>query len=186
MSDVAEHASLAPEILARGVRIKLALDIGEREAARRLRRAVFCAEQNVFQEDDGDATDAIAMPIVAVLERDEGWREIIGTVRIHESSPGVWHGSRLAVARQARRVGSVGSGLIRLAVCTAHAHGCHTFLAQVQSQNAPLFHRLHWHTLAEIEVHGLPHHLMQADLSFYPPISDGDVGFVVGREERTP
>ncbi|MFX5718728.1 hypothetical protein ABTE23_22140, partial [Acinetobacter baumannii] len=60
MSDVAEHASLAPEILARGVRIKLALDTGEREAARRLRRAVFCAEQNVFQEDDGDATDAIA------------------------------------------------------------------------------------------------------------------------------
>jgi putative N-acetyltransferase (TIGR04045 family) len=89
------------------------------------------------------------------------------------------------VAQHARRIGSVGSGLIRLAVCTAHAHGCHTFLAQVQSQNAPLFRRLHWQTLAEIEVHGLPHHLMQADLAFYPPISDGDVGFIVGGRARS-
>jgi len=187
MSDVAEKVSVAPEVLPHTVRIKLALDKSEREEARRLRRAVFCTEQGVFQEDDTDAIDSIAMPIVAVLERADGWREIVGTVRIHESSPGVWHGSRLAVAQHARRIGSVGSGLIKLAVSTAHAHGCHTFLAQVQSQNAPLFRRLHWHTLAEIEVHGLPHHQMQADLSFYPPISDGDVGFIVGgREERKP
>lgn len=187
MSDVAEKTALAHEVQAKGVRIKLALDRWEREEARRLRRDVFCAEQGVFCDDDTDAIDDIAMPIVAVLEHDDGCREVVGTVRIHESAPGVWHGSRLAVAQHARRIGSVGSGLIKLAVSTAHAHGCHTFLAQVQSQNAPLFRRLRWHTLAEIEVHGLPHHQMQADLNFYPPISDGDLGFLMGgREERRP
>ncbi|MBG7620040.1 histone acetyltransferase [Herbaspirillum sp. AP02] len=188
MSDVVEKALApvtAPAPSAPVVRIKLALDKWEREQARQLRREVFCAEQGVFQDDDTDAIDAIAMPIVAVMEAPDGSRSVVGTVRIHESAPGVWHGSRLAVAQHARRIGSVGSGLIRLAVCTAHAHGCHTFLAQVQSQNAPLFRRLHWQTLAEIEVHGLPHHQMQADLAFYPPISDGEQGFLTGqREER--
>lgn len=188
MSDVVEKAVAAVTALAPSapvVRIKLALDKWEREQARQLRREVFCAEQGVFQDDDTDAIDAIAMPIVAVMEAPDGSRSVVGTVRIHESVPGVWHGSRLAVAQHARRIGSVGSGLIRLAVCTAHAHGCHTFLAQVQSQNAPLFRRLHWQTLAEIEVHGLPHHQMQADLAFYPPISDGERGFLAGqREER--
>ncbi|WP_034298764.1 MSMEG_0567/Sll0786 family nitrogen starvation N-acetyltransferase [Herbaspirillum sp. RV1423] len=167
--------------IARHVRIKLALTPWEREACRRLRREVFCAEQGIFQDDDADAIDAVAMPIAALLEADDGSREVVGTVRIHASEAGVWHGSRLAVAQHARRIGSVGSGLIKLAVGTAHAHGCHTFLAQVQSQNVPLFRRLHWDSLSEIEVHGRAHHLMQADLGFYPPISDGEVGFVLER-----
>lgn len=162
------------------VRVKLALTAWERQEARRLRREVFCVEQGLFRGDDTDHIDAVAMPIVAVLEAADGGREVVGTVRIHEPQPGVWHGSRLAVAQHARRIGSIGSGLIKLAVSTAHAHGCHTFLAQVQSQNAPLFHRLHWNTLSEIEIHGRPHHLMQAELDFYPPISDGDLGFLVG------
>ncbi|WP_112068390.1 MSMEG_0567/Sll0786 family nitrogen starvation N-acetyltransferase [Herbaspirillum rubrisubalbicans] len=193
MSDVIESTTAlvqktpAPLALSQGVRIKLALEPWERESARRLRRDVFCTEQGVFQDDDADAIDAIAMPIVAVMEGSDGSRTVVGTVRIHESAPGVWHGSRLAVAQHARRIGAVGSGLIKLAVCTAHAHGCHTFLAQVQSQNAPLFQRLHWHTLSEIEVHGLPHHLMQAELDFYPPISDGEQGFLVQpRQEPQP
>ncbi|WDZ94175.1 GNAT family N-acetyltransferase [Herbaspirillum sp. WKF16] len=184
MAELADKIALAAqETPAQAVRIKLALGKWEREEARRLRRDVFCAEQGIFRDDDTDEIDAIAMPIVAVLEAADGSREVVGTVRIHEPAPGVWHGSRLAVAQHARRIGSIGSGLIRLAVSTAHAHGCHTFLAQVQSQNAPLFRRLHWNTLSEIEIHGRPHHVMQAELPFYPPISDGDVGFLVGRRE---
>ncbi|WP_198361781.1 MSMEG_0567/Sll0786 family nitrogen starvation N-acetyltransferase [Herbaspirillum sp. meg3] len=187
MNDIADKISLVVQdapariAIAQQVRIKLALTPWEREETRRLRRDVFCTEQGIFRDDDADAIDAVAMPIVALLEDGDGSREAVGTVRIHEPSPGVWHGSRLAVAQHARRIGSVGSGLIRLAVSTAHAHGCQTFLAQVQSQNVPLFRHLHWHSLSELDIHGRAHHLMQADLDFYPPISDGDVGFVLAR-----
>lgn len=163
------------------VRVKLAMTSWERHATRQLRRAVFCEEQGIFDGDDTDAIDVLALPIAAVISQPGQPDEVVGTVRIHETEPGVWYGSRLAVAQHARRIGSVGSGLIRLAVGTAHAHGCKTFLAQVQSQNVPLFRRLHWDTLAEIDVHGRPHHLMQADLAHYPPIVDGDVGFIVKR-----
>lgn len=165
----------------RSVRIKLATTGEEREATRRLRRAVFCDEQGIFKGDDFDAIDLLAVPIAAVLSRPGLPDEVVGTVRIHQSEPGVWHGSRLAVARLARGFGSVGSGLIKLAVSTAHARGCTTFLAQVQSQNVPLFQRLHWTSLAQIDVHGQPHHLMQADLAHYPPIDDGATGFLLTR-----
>ena len=161
------------------VRIKLATTRYEREAAKRLRRAVFCDEQGLFEGDDTDEIDQRAYPIAAILCTLNMPDEVVGTVRIVESQPGVWHGSRLAVARHARRIGSVGTGLINLAVRTAHAHGCKTFLAQVQSQNVPLFEKLHWTSITEINVHGRPHHLMQADLNFYPPMHDGDIGFVL-------
>ncbi|SFB01079.1 putative N-acetyltransferase, MSMEG_0567 N-terminal domain family [Collimonas sp. OK607] len=182
MNSVCESATkevAKTRLMAQDVRIKLATSLWEREETRRLRRDVFCLEQGIFQDDDVDEIDALAMPIAALLTSTDGTLEIVGTVRIHESGPGVWYGSRLAVARHARRMASVGSGLIKLAVGTAHAHGCHTFLAQVQSQNVPMFERLHWHALSQQELHGRPHHLMQADLSFYPPISDGDIGFVM-------
>src|SRR5450830_1610112 len=168
MNHIAEKIALVVQdtpakiTVAQQVRIKLALSTWERAETRRLRREVFCAEQGIFTDDDSDLIDAIAMPIIALLEDGGGAAEAVGTVRIHEPSAGVWHGSRLAVAQHARRIGSVGSGLIRLAVSTAHAHGCHSFLAQVQSQNVPLFRRLHWHSLSELDIHGRAHHLMQA------------------------
>jgi putative N-acetyltransferase (TIGR04045 family) len=187
MSSVSEQTDLgiasAPAKARRAdasVRIKLATTQHEVEATRAIRRAVFCSEQGIFQHDDTDAIDAIALPIAALLQSVDG-DEVVGTVRIHQPEPGLWYGSRLAVARHARRIGSVGSGLIKLAVSTAHAHGCQTFLAQVQAQNVPLFERLHWHSLQQMDIHGRPHHLMQADLAHYPPIHDGDVGFVLNR-----
>ncbi|MGZ9709709.1 MSMEG_0567/Sll0786 family nitrogen starvation N-acetyltransferase [Glaciimonas sp. GNP009] len=161
------------------VRIKLATTRYEREAAKRLRCAVFCDEQGIFEGDDTDEIDQRAYPIAAILCIPDMPDELVGTVRIVESQSGIWYGSRLAVARHARRIGSVGTGLINLAVRTAHAHGCKTFLAQVQNQNVPLFERLHWASIDEIDVHGRPHHLMQADLNFYPPMHDGDIGFVL-------
>jgi hypothetical protein len=36
-------------------------------------------------------------------------------------------------------------------------------------------------TIGELSLHGRPHHLMQADLTRYPPIFDGDVGMVLTR-----
>jgi putative N-acetyltransferase (TIGR04045 family) len=106
---------------------------------------------------------------------------VVGTVRIHEQAPGLWRGSRLAVAPDYRRVGAIGASLIRLAVTSAHALGCRRFLAHVQSQNALLFQRLRWRTLEEIELHGRPHHLMEADLAFYPPFGAPETGFLALR-----
>jgi putative N-acetyltransferase (TIGR04045 family) len=165
----------------RTVSVKIATTEREREEARRLRRAVFCREQGIFEQDDLDAHDSSAMPLVAVSSGAGLADEVIGTVRIDMARPGVWYGSRLAVAPHARNTASVGSGLIQLAVGIAHAYGCHTFLAHVQSQNVPLFTRLHWRTLEEMVLHGRPHHLMQADLAHYPPVLDGEVGLVLRR-----
>lgn len=161
------------------VRIKQATSEIEKAAIRRLRHAVFCVEQGLFNGDDTDEVDAWAVPLAAVLSASDGVDEVVGTVRIHQAQPGLWYGSRLAVAHHARRIGAVGSGLIRLAVGSAHAQGCHSFFAHVQSQNVALFQRLHWHCLATVTVHGLGHQLMQADLAHYPPIEDGASGFLL-------
>jgi putative N-acetyltransferase (TIGR04045 family) len=161
--------------------VKIATTEHEREEARRLRRDVFCREQGIFKEDDLDIQDRTAMPLVAVCSAAGCAEEVIGTVRIQMAQPGIWHGSRLAVAPHARNTASVGSGLIRLAVGIAHAHGCHTFLAHVQSQNVQLFTRLHWRSLEEVTLHGRPHHLMQADLEHYPPVFDGEAGMALHR-----
>lgn len=163
-------------------RVRRAVHPHEVQQAHALRRAVFCAEQGVFTGDDRDALDKAAQLLVA-LRVDAGdtagdGAQVVGTVRIHTPAPGLWWGSRLAVHAAFRRQAHLGAGLIRLAVCSAHAQGCHTFLAHVQAQNAPLFERLHWAPLRRLEIHGRPHVEMQADLSHYPPLADAARGFL--------
>lgn len=158
--------------------IKFATQDWERKQMRDLRRAVFCEEQGIFDGNDQDDIDAIATPIVAIACVAGLPDKVVGTVRIHEENPGTWWGSRLAVDQDYRKQGHLGAALIRLAVTSAHARGCNTFLAQVQSRNVPLFRRLHWRSLEEISLHGRPHHLMQADLDWYPAFADGDTGFI--------
>jgi putative N-acetyltransferase (TIGR04045 family) len=153
-------------------RIRLAAEPWELRGCARLRRAVFCDEQRLFTGSDRDVHDDVAQPIAAVSYAMGMADEVVGTVRIHEEEQGVWFGSRLAVAQEWRGVHGLSSGLIRAAVCTAHARGCHTFLATVQRQNVPMFRRLRWRSLQEVEVCGRPHQLMQADLSFYPPADE--------------
>jgi len=165
-----------------GFQIKFAVEPWERAAAAALRRAVFCAEQGVFVSDDRDAIDDVAIPLVAVSFLGVAADEVVGTVRIHEAEPGVWWGSRLAVAAEYRKIGVLGSALIRLAVSSARARGCSRFLANVQSQNALLFRRLHWRTIDEIELLGRPHHHMEADLAFYPPFPNPETGFLTLRK----
>jgi len=131
-----------------------------------LRRAIFCDEQGLFADSDEDATDAIAYPIVA-LDREED--RIVGVVRIYEETPRLWYGGRLGVHPDYRRVGRIGRGLIRKAVTTANTWGCDRFLATVQLQNVRFFQRLHWNSLAAMEICDRPHHLMEADLGHYPP-----------------
>jgi len=164
-------------------KIKYATDAWELSGALALRRAVFCGEQGLFQGDDHDEVDDVATTIVALSSFTIVAESVVGTVRIHEQAQGLWRGSRLAVAPNYRRVGAIGASLIRLAVSSAHALGCRRFLAHVQSQNALLFQRLHWRTLEEVELHGRPHHVMEADLGFYPPFRAPETGFLALRHE---
>lgn len=163
-------------------RVRWAQARWEADAAYALRRAVFCEEQGIFPGDDRDAIDDAAQLLVAIRVDPDlpgAGEAVVGTVRIHESEPGVWYGSRLAVDAQYRRQGRIGATLIRLAVSSAHALGCRRFLAHVQSQNVPLFRRLHWSTLQEEVLLGRPHHLMQADLNHYPPCHTPHTGFQI-------
>lgn len=148
--------------------VRLARTPWERAGYHALRRDVFCTEQKVFMEDDRDTIDQVAIPIIAACCMAGIPDRIVGTVRIHESEPGVWRGSRLAVHAEHRKLGRIGAELIRMAVSTAHGLGATRFLAQVQEQNVLFFRRLHWKSLGSVMLHGLLHHDMQADLSRYP------------------
>lgn len=160
-------------------RIKLAEAPWERRECARLRREVFCVEQGLFERDDADAIDGHAWPIAAlrcVAAMPDG---VVGTVRVHEIEPGLWQGSRLAVASECRKVAGLGTELIRYAVSFARSRGARRFIAQVQSQNVPLFLRLHWRALGEVELMGRPHRYMEADLTHYPLLARPEVDLVV-------
>jgi len=153
--------------------------------AQALRHQVFCTEQGLFDGDDRDAIDQAepSTRLLVALSCLAGQPdEVIGTVRIHRALPGTWWGSRLAVRRDWRRHRQLGSTLIRLAVCSAHALGCQAFLAHVQAQNVALFQRLDWRVLDDMVLHGRLHALMQADLSHYPPCATPYTGFVLTGE----
>ena len=117
-----------PVFLPSEYRVKFVTDAWERREAAALRRRVFCDEQGIFAGDDRDAIDETAIPIVAISSFAVALSEVVGTVRIHEKEPGLWWGSRLAVAADYRRIGAIGTALIRLAVSSAHARGCRQFL----------------------------------------------------------
>ena len=140
--------------------------------ARALRREVFCREQKLFDGDDVDEVDGIAETLVAVAHVMGMPDRVVGTVRIHESAPNQWTGSRLAVAPEYRRVATLGAALIRGAVGTARARGAERFLATVQPRNRPLFERLAWTAIGDAIVAGVPHLLMEAALEAYASCFD--------------
>jgi putative N-acetyltransferase (TIGR04045 family) len=85
-------------------RVKFAASRWEREGAYALRRQVFCGEQGLFGQDDRDAVDDYAVTLVALSMLGVAADQVVGTVRIHEDEPGLWRGSRLAVAGEYRRI----------------------------------------------------------------------------------
>jgi putative N-acetyltransferase (TIGR04045 family) len=135
-----------------------------------LRRIIFAQEQQLFELDDADQIDQIAYPIVAVCQTPS--KQVVGVVRIYEPEPGIWYGGRLGTHPAYRRGWSIGKGLIDKAVTTANTWGCQQFLATVQLQNVRFFQRLHWQSLEQMTICDRPHHLMAADLNFYPPGSE--------------
>ena len=150
-------------------RFELARSAQEVAAYYHLRKAIFCEEQGLFDGDDGDELDPVSYPIIAIDSEAEMGQQVVGVVRIYEREPRLWYGGRLGVHPDYRRVGRIGKGLIHKAVTTAQGWGCDQFLATVQLQNVRFFHRLHWDSIDEIQVLNHPHHLMTADLEFYPP-----------------
>ena len=130
-----------------------------------LRCSIFVEEQKIFKLHDFDHIDAIAYPIVAQEIKSD---RVVGVVRIYEPEAGLWYGGRLGTHPEYRRGWQIGKGLIYKAVTTANTWGCTRFLATVQSQNVRFFQRLHWASLEEMTIGDRPHHLMEADLSFYP------------------
>jgi putative N-acetyltransferase (TIGR04045 family) len=139
-----------------------------------LRSSIFCAEQHLFEASDRDEHDAIAYPIAAISHTTAKAGGVVGVVRILEHSPRLWYGGRLGVQADFRRHNQIGKGLIWKAVTSANGWGCDRFLATVQLPNVPFFQRLHWAPIRELELRGLPHQLMEADLGYYRP----------GRERR--
>ena len=133
-----------------------------------LRRQIFCEEQGLFEGDDRDETDDCSYPIVAIARQQHQPDRVVGVVRIYEQESRLWYGGRLGVHPEFRRGWRIGKGLIQKAVTTANTWGCDRFLATVQAQNVRFFTRLHWESLEEMEILEKPHHLMQADLAFYP------------------
>lgn len=172
MSSLAPDAFISPEFLIREAR-----EIWEMRGAARLRQQVFVTEQRLFTGHDRDAVDQIATPLVALSTLAGEPAEVVGCVRIHQAAPGLWWGTRLAVASDHRRVGRLGAELIRLAVSTANGQGCTEFHAHVQIQNVALFEKLHWTALEEVTLHGAPHAHMTASLPHYPAIRDPGAGF---------
>ncbi len=149
-------------------RFKLATTPAEIAAYFALRHAIFVEEQDLFQDNDVDECDRIAYPIIALTEDDQ----VVGVVRIYDSKPGFWHGGRLGTHAAYRKGWQIGKGLIYKAVTTANTWGCEQFLATVQLQNVRFFQRLHWQSLEDISICDRPHHLMQADLNYYPAGSE--------------
>ena len=149
----------------RNCQFKLALAKDEIASYFCLRQKIFCEEQGIFTNSDRDKYDSIAYPIVAVNDEEK----VIGVVRIYETEPRVWYGGRLGTHPDHRRGWAVGKGLINKAVTTANTWGCDRFLATVQLPNVRFFQRLHWDSIEEISLYGQPHHLMEAQLQFYPP-----------------
>ncbi len=159
-------------------RVRIAREDWERRGCAALRSSVFCDEQRIFNGDDTDEWDRVALPIAASYCMLGAPEQVVGTVRICEIEPGLWQGSRLAVHRDFRRLASLGTELIRHAVCSAHARGARRFIAHVQEQNVPLFLRLSWASIGRVTLHGRAHRLMQADLAAYPPRLAEEVAFV--------
>jgi len=142
---------------------------GQMQGYWELRSAIFCEEQHLFEATDRDELDAHAYPIAAIHHGSSHSGQVVGVVRIVEQSLGLWYGGRLGVHHEFRRHNQIGKGLIWKAVTTAHGWGCDRFLATVQIQNVRFFQRLHWESIDELEIKGIRHHLMEADLNYYVP-----------------
>ena len=152
------------------IRVKVAEGRWEKQAYFQLRKETFAREQKILPENETDAEDFRAIPIVALASSWSISDQVVGAVRIYSvpDADNIWYGGRLCVARAYRGHKSIGKALINEAVARAKDLGCKMFLANVQPQNEAYFQSVHWQTCGQIEVAGKPHIHMQAQLDAYP------------------
>ena len=93
----------------------------------RLRKRIFCEEQNIFTKSDIDEIDQFAYPIVSLNYGYGSKESIVGVVRIYETEKRKWYGGRLGVDSVFRKFNQIGKGLIWKAVTTANGWGCDQF-----------------------------------------------------------
>ncbi len=161
MTDVADILALMGG--APGFARQVSFTIGQADEAataayRRIRRAVFVAEQGLFPDEDLDDLDTDPRTIV-LAARDRSGR-VVGGVRLAPVGPppeiGWWTGSRLVV-RDDERGSGAGPALVRAACARAEAEGALRFDATVQAANERLFRRLGWKPVRDVIVAGAPH-----------------------------
>ncbi len=143
------------------LRIEQTDDVAEYHA---LRRAVFVAEQGLFERDDLDEHDLDDRTVVLLARDPDG--TLLGGVRLGPATDGAdigwWNGGRLAVARAHRVSGhGVGAALVRAACAYAESAGVLRFEASVQARNERFFSRLGWQRVRAVQVAGQPHVLMR-------------------------
>jgi putative N-acetyltransferase (TIGR04045 family) len=143
------------EPLAWEIRVADPMQVG---AYRLIRRDVFVREQGLFAGRDDDDVDDDPRTVVLVAVAASG--DVLGGVRLAPATPrdiGWWTGSRLAVRRDARNAGGIGSALVRAACREAVQRGVVRFEATVQERNEPLFRHLGWERWGDTTVAGAPH-----------------------------
>jgi putative N-acetyltransferase (TIGR04045 family) len=158
VTDVRPFRSSAPD-LASGCRP--VAGPAERAAHHRIRRAVFVAEQGLFQGSDRDRHDdePAAVHVLGFVGA-----EPAGTVRLYPVAGSLWHGDRLAVLPEFRR-SRIGAQLVGLAVALAGERGGTRMRARVQVPNVPFFQYLGWTPTAPPADHlGVPHRWMAIPL----------------------
>ncbi len=133
-------------------------DEAQTEAYRAIRREVFVHEQGLFDAHDRDDIDDDPRTVVLVATTPDA--EVLGGVRLAPATArdiGWWTGGRLAVRRDARHAGGIGSALVRAACHEALARGVIRFEATVQERNEPLFRHLGWERWGAAVIAGTPH-----------------------------
>jgi len=130
---------------------KFMLKIAESEDELRqynsVRREIFVNEQGIFEGEDRDEHDSVALPIIGL---DAASEQVVGVVRCYPLENGDWMGGRLAVLPTFR--GRLGALLVRKAMEEVQIRGCHNFYAHIQEQNVKFFQRLGWTLTGESSV----------------------------------
>lgn len=150
---------IRPEPRAWDIRVA---DAQQTQVYRAIRRDVFVTEQALFVGHDRDDVDDDPRATVLVAVDRAG--EVLGGVRLAPvCAPdiGWWAGSRLAVRREARRAGGVGSALVREACRHALRAGVLRFEATVQHHGEQLFEQLGWEAFGSTEIAGVRHVAMR-------------------------
>ncbi len=150
-------------------RVRVAGDAADREMCFAVRKEVFVAEQQVPEDIEYDAYDAVAVHVLAV--REDGTP--LGTGRLlHGEAAAAKTGGeaavgslgRLAVTRDARGLG-VGAALVRAVEEAARAHGLTAVDLHAQTHALGFYERLGYEAYGpEFPDAGIPHRAMRRAL----------------------